>query len=270
MTVRNLSALVFAAVLLFILPPAAALVWKKLKKQNASWKSLFIGAAGFFVSARVLELSVHLFCIVFDNPVSRFINGNTFAFVLYGIFMAGIFEEAGRYLIIKFFMKKRRTADEMVMYGIGHGGFEVWTVTLLQVISFIAICAVVMTRDFDSARALLKITAENESAALPVLSFISGFNFKTALVFFAERVFCMSSHVALTVIVFMSFCRNQKRWLFLAVAAHAVFDIFPALYQRGEVSMASCEIWIVFWSVSITAFAARLFSACNGNQRKMQ
>ncbi|WP_216696751.1 hypothetical protein [Anaerostipes faecalis] len=42
-------------------------------KRRVSWKPLLIGAIGFIVSARVLELDVHMFCIVLDTPVSRFI-----------------------------------------------------------------------------------------------------------------------------------------------------------------------------------------------------
>ena len=44
-------------------------------------------------------------CIVTDNPISRFINGNTIAYVLYGIIMAGVFEECGRYIVLKYMVK---------------------------------------------------------------------------------------------------------------------------------------------------------------------
>jgi hypothetical protein len=37
------------------------------------------------VSACVLELGVHYFCIIMDNPVSRFISGSAVAYVLYGV-----------------------------------------------------------------------------------------------------------------------------------------------------------------------------------------
>lgn len=71
-------------------------VFENNKEQTKiSW--LIAGAVGFVISARMLEVGVHYFCIVADNPVSRFMNGNTAAFVLYGITMAGIFEECGAY-----------------------------------------------------------------------------------------------------------------------------------------------------------------------------
>ena len=88
---NTMITLTVTAVLLFLLPVIAMLAWKKKMGKRVSWKPLFIGAIGFVVSARVLEVGVHMVCIVGDTPVSRFINGNTAAFVLYGIFMAGIF-----------------------------------------------------------------------------------------------------------------------------------------------------------------------------------
>ncbi len=105
-SILNLS---IASVALFLLPIIVSVLWKKHCGKTVSLAPLFIGAAGFLISARVLELGVHMVCIVADNPISRYINGNTPAYVIYGIFMAGIFEEVGRYVIIRFFMKKNKT-----------------------------------------------------------------------------------------------------------------------------------------------------------------
>ncbi len=46
-----------------------------------------------------------LFLLLADNPISQFLNGNTVAFVLYGMIMAGIFEEWSRYIVLKYIMK---------------------------------------------------------------------------------------------------------------------------------------------------------------------
>ena len=70
-------------VILMIAIPVGFFIWWRVKhkeRTNISW--LIAGAIGFIISARVLELGVHYFCILADNPVSRFINGSTVAFVL--------------------------------------------------------------------------------------------------------------------------------------------------------------------------------------------
>ena len=124
---RNVLLAVTTAVL-FILPLVYVVFWKR--KHDAHWKALFLGALGFIVSARVLELLVHIVFLVSDNPISRAINGSTPLYVLYGITMAGVFEEVGRWVLFTVFRKKLDRREDAFMYGIGHGGIEVWIVTL--------------------------------------------------------------------------------------------------------------------------------------------
>ena len=43
---------------------------------------------------------------------------------LYGGLMAGVFEETGRYVSFKWFLKKETRIQDGLSYGIGHGGIE--------------------------------------------------------------------------------------------------------------------------------------------------
>ena len=101
-----IPSLIITVILMVAIPVIFFIYWRKNYKQQTKISWLIAGAIGFIVSARVLELGVHIVCIVTDNPISRFINGNTIAFVLYGIIMAGVFEECGRYIVLKYIMKK--------------------------------------------------------------------------------------------------------------------------------------------------------------------
>ncbi|MDD7404251.1 MAG: YhfC family glutamic-type intramembrane protease, partial [bacterium] len=165
------------AAILFFLPVIVTIVWKKKMGEKVSWKSLLIGAVGFFVTVRVLELGVHMVCLVLDTPISRFINGNTVAFVLYGIFMAGIFEECGRYIIIKYIVKKNKTTENMIMYGIGHGGMEVWAISLLTVISNLAMAIMLNTLGVEAFMKATAVTAENQATATTMMNQIGTFGF---------------------------------------------------------------------------------------------
>ena len=93
---KNIVCLALTVVLLFLIPVVFWFLWHREHKGQLKFKYLLWGALGFILSARVLELGVHLVFIVADNPVSRFINGSTWAYVLYGVTMAGVFEECGR------------------------------------------------------------------------------------------------------------------------------------------------------------------------------
>ena len=71
--------LAITVILMAAIPVAFFLYWRRKHKEQTRISWLIAGAVGFVVSSRVLELGVHYLCIVTDNPVSRFINGNTAA-----------------------------------------------------------------------------------------------------------------------------------------------------------------------------------------------
>ena len=97
----SVPSLILTVLLMLAIPVGFFLYWRRRHREWTRLRWLIAGAVGFLVSARVLELGVHYFCIISDNPVSRFINGNPAAFVLYGITMAGVFEECGRHIVLK-------------------------------------------------------------------------------------------------------------------------------------------------------------------------
>ena len=255
-----LVSLSITAGILTILPLLCAFGWKKRCGKAVSFKPLFIGAAGFLVSARVLELGVHMVCIVMDNPVSRFINGNTLAYMLYGALMAGIFEECGRYVVIKFLMKKNKTRENMVMYGIGHGGIEVWAITLMGMMSLLAVASALVNGGVEAALGLMGEVPEGlAGSAAAVIRSAANFSAVGGVLTVLERVGAMAAHIALTVIVAYGVMKGEKRYLPLAVLAHAAVDALPALYQRGAVPMVVSEVWLFAWAAGLAAWAVKLY-----------
>ena len=127
--------LIITVLLIIVIPVIFFLYWRRRPRAQTNISYLIAGAVGFLISARVLEVGVHYFCILADNPVSRFINGSTVTYVLYGTIMAGVFEECGRYIVLKYIMKKNRTRENAVLYGIGHGGIEILAVLLPAMIT---------------------------------------------------------------------------------------------------------------------------------------
>ncbi len=259
----EIISLTVTAILLFILPIIFAILWKKHCGKAVSLMPLFVGAAGFIVSSRILELGIHMLCIVMDNPVSRFINGNTVAYVLYGIFMAGIFEEVGRYIIIKFIMKKDKTKENMVMYGIGHGGIEVWSISLISIVNMLLIIMMIKTLGIEKALPLLGVTDEVPQSVIDSLSaaITSAANYGAFQlgITVLERLMAMIIHISLTVTVAFGIARNKLIYLFLAVFAHALVDLFPVLYQRGAVGQLAAEIWLCVLAVLLALWSRKLY-----------
>ena len=98
-----------------------ALAWWLVRKHKARWSVILVGAAAFFIAALVLESAVHQ--LVLNGPGGNAILGNTLYYALYGGLMAGLFEETARFLVMKYYLKKRvpDTVLPGVAYGVGHG-----------------------------------------------------------------------------------------------------------------------------------------------------
>ena len=255
----SIPSLIITVLLMIAIPVGCFLSWRGKHKQQTKISYLIAGAIGFILSARVLELGVHYVCILADNPVSRFINGNTWAFVLYGIMMAGVFEECGRHIILKYILKKNRTRENAVLYGIGHGGIEILAVLLPTMILYLVIAILFSQGNVEEAMNQLKITEETAAAALPSVQAAAAFDYGMMAMNVVERLFAMSLHIGLTVIVYYGVISEKKGFLPLAILLHMLMDTFPALYQRGVVPLWTVEVWGAFWAAATGFIAVRLY-----------
>ena len=251
----SIPSLIITVILMIAIPVLFFIYWRRKHKERTKISWLLAGAAGFLVSARVLELGVHYVFIVSDNPVSRFINGNTVAFVLYGITMAGVFEECGRHIILKYIMKKNRTHENAVMYGIGHGGIEILAVILPGMLTCLAAAVLFSQGNTENALKTLNITEETAAAALPTIQAAASFDYGMMALNVVERLSAMLLHIGLTVIVYYGIRSGKKGFLPLAILLHMLMDTFAALYQRGAVPLWSVEVWGAVWTV-VTGFIA--------------
>ena len=255
----SIPSLIITVLLMIAIPVGCFLSWRGKHKQQTKISYLIAGAIGFILSARVLELGVHYVCILADNPVSRFINGNTWAFVLYGTMMAGVFEECGRHIVLKYILKKNRTRENAVLYGIGHGGIEILAVLLPTMILYLVIAILFSQGNVKEAMKQLKITEETAAAALPSVQAAAAFDYGMMAMNVVERLFAMSLHIGLTVIVYYGAINTKKGCLPLAILLHMLMDTFPALYQRGVVPLWTVEVWGAFWAAVTGFIAARLY-----------
>ena len=256
----SIPSLAITVFLMVVIPVVFFIWWRKNHKEQTNISYLIAGALGFIVSARVLELGVHYLCIISNNPVSGFINGNTVAYVLYGTLMAGIFEEGGRYFIMRFILKKNRTRENAVMYGIGHGGIEILTVILPSIILYLLIVVLFSKGSAEEAMKTLKITEATAASALPSVHAAASFNYALMAMNVMERLFAMLVHIGLSVIVFYGVRDSKKGFVLLAILLHMLTDTFPALYQRGVVPLWTVEVWAALWTVVILVIGRFMIS----------
>ena len=234
----KLFCILLAVIFAYALPIAATVIW--CRKTKASIVPVLIGAVTFFVFANVLEQLLHIVCLLNDNAVSRFLNGNVWAYGLYGAFAAGIFEETGRFVAFKTVLRRYTPKQNAIAYGIGHGGIEVILILGMNYL-LLAIAA------------LTGFSAGLESLQPSFEAITSGIVATAAL----ERIFAFTVHIALSVFVFTAVHRQEKGWMFpLAILLHALLD-FPAVFcQQGLLSVAALECYVGVFAIllSIAAF----------------
>ncbi|MEG2769935.1 MAG: YhfC family glutamic-type intramembrane protease, partial [Oscillospiraceae bacterium] len=133
--------------------------------------------------------------------------------VLNGLFLAvtaAIFEEFGRYIVMKLFLKKRRRFYDAVSFGFGHGGIEA--------ILFVGINTLATFLMYGT----LMASAENV--------FLSG----------VERLGTMVFHIFMSVLVMYSVSAKKPIYLVFALLAHTAVDFFLPQMMRAGVN-----IWLI-------------------------
>lgn len=236
--------LIFCGILSVGIPIAAMIIAKK-KLSGASWLSPLIGAGTFVVFALILEQICHAFML----PL---VSGSTVAFVLYGAFAAGIFEETGRFLACRFLMKNRMDNANAVFMGIGHGGIEAVLVVGVSMLSTTITAFMVNAVGIEGLAAMSGISdAETLDMLRAQIDTVVAFSFPTAIAMVVERILAMTIHVCMSVFVMKAVSVKGKLWLYpAAILLHAGLDVFAALYQRGVIT----SLWVV--EIILAVFAA--------------
>ena len=173
--------------------------------------------------------------------------------------MAGVFEECGRYIVLKCIMKKNRTPENAVMYGIGHGGIEILAVLLPSMILYLVIAVLFSAGNIENALSTLNITEQTAAAALPSVQAAAAFDYAMMTMNIIERLFAMFLHIGLTVLVYYGVVTAKKIYLPVAILLHMLTDTFPALYQRSVVPLWAVEIWVALWAAVIVFIAVKLY-----------
>ena len=91
-------------------------------KKTKAWVPAFFIGCGIFVGfAMILEQICHAIVLTVTGSVIR---DNIWLYAIYGGLAAALFEECGRWIAMKFCLKKHLTRENALMYGAGHGGIE--------------------------------------------------------------------------------------------------------------------------------------------------
>ena len=247
----SLVMIVVNLVLGFAVP--ICLAWWLVKKHNASLRTILIGAATFVVFALILETIVHQ--IVLKGSFGATIQGNTLYLALYGGLMAGLFEETGRFLSMKYLLKKEpTTVKPAVAYGIGHGGIEMILVFGFTMISYLTMAAMANSGQIDTL--LSQTPADKQAAVNEVISKLSESSTGEWLMGLWERATALILHLSLSILVWAA-VRKGGKWLWLFPAAiflHALVDGQAVILAKSASTLAT-ETILFAEAIAIAAIA---------------
>lgn len=247
MSVSNLS-IVFIMLCMLIgvaIPVVLATYFRK--KYDVGMLPFWMGVLVMLVFAFVLEQMVH--ALVLTSGAGEAISSNMWLMAIYGGLMAGLFEETGRFVAMRFVLKKRDSdPHNALMYGAGHGGFEAVMVLSVGMVNNLiyAFCintgttAVLMTSLDDGTKQMLEQAFDTLVNASPFLFLLSPL----------ERFAAVLAQLALSVLVWFAATRSgQLRWYFVAVALHCVMDAGAAILSGLGVPTLLIEV--VVWILAI-------------------
>ena len=229
------------------------LVWWLIRKHHARFSTILIGAGTFIVFALILESIMHQ--MVLKGPAGAGILGNTLLYAIYGGMAAGIFEETGRFISMKYLMRDEPSGPiPGVAYGIGHGGAEVIIIFTLTMVSNLVISALINSG--QTGILFAKVPADAASQVQAQLDQLTSATAGTWLIGLWERFSALILHVGLSVLVWAAVRKGGKwMWLFpAAILLHALVDAGVVLLQKS-IGMVPLELVIFAASLSIAALA---------------
>lgn len=122
----------------------------------------------------------------------------------------GPFEETGRYIAFRIFLKNHTERETAVSYGLGHGGIECIIVLGLGHLQNYTYCQLINNGQMDK---LIDKMAGNDTAIASYQSIVdslSKMNVYTLMLGGLERVAALFLQIALSVLVFMPFVKRIR------------------------------------------------------------
>ena len=229
-----------------------ALAWWLVKKHHARLSTILVGAGVFFVFALLLEPILHQ--VVLKGPHGAEITGNTWYYALYGGLAAGLFEETGRFLGMKFLLKKEPAGTlPAVAYGTGHGGMEMLMIFGITMISSLVLSLMINAGQADTI--LASVPAESRGQLEAQFSQLQDLNAGQLLLGFWERISALILQLGLSIFVWTAVRKGGKwRWLFpAAILLHALVDACAVVLSK---SVSASVVEMIIFSMAVAVGAA--------------
>lgn len=225
------------------------------KKTKGDSNCILIGAGTFVVFALVLETILHQ---VMFRVFGEALTGNIRIYALYGGAAAALFEETGRLITMKLFMKNKLKKENALMFGLGHGGAEAIIVGAMTYMSNIALSVMINKNMSDmllsSAQGSVREQATEQLSALgatPAYQFLLGG---------AERVLAFVLQLCLSYIVYRAVKNKKPVFYLLAVFIHFAVDAGLVIIMK-KLPVYAVEIILAVMVITIAIITFNKYKA---------
>lgn len=250
-SVANMLGMVFSLVVSIGVPVVLLIVISK--KTHAKISSFFIGCGIFVGFALILERILH--AIVF-SAAGLVILDNFYLYGLYGGLAAALFEETGRFIAMKFCIKKSLDRGNALMYGAGHGGVEAFLILGLTSINNLVTSIMINSGAMQLTMASLpKDLQANTFQQLRALWEMPAWQFYMGGV---ERFSAIALQIGLSVLMYTAVKTGKKRYLIGAYLAHFAVDFLTVVFAN-TIPVWAVELALIVIAAALGAYAAKLY-----------
>jgi len=256
--VPTLSIVSIGIVIVFAFAIPALLFIFFRNKFGCTKKPFFFACATFFIFAIVLEGIFHT--IILANGRAELLQQKPLLYSLYGGFMAGLFEETGRFLTFKLLLKKNKEDDYTALsYGAGHGGFEAFYLLFVPMITNIFFAFLINSGNTSLITA--KLDPEKLTEIEAIFSFLTTSKPYSFLLSIIERFAAIAIHLSLSVIVYFAAKEKKKTYLYpFAILIHMLIDMILAYCSLIKINTLLIELLVylmAFISLALAYFIWR-------------
>jgi uncharacterized membrane protein YhfC len=246
-----LASLIISAVLSVVWPVAIFLICRG--RMSLAIRNILVGAGVFLVFSQVLEKALHVYLLKTNPATAAWMQTHRLGFALYGCLAAGLFEEVGRYLGMRFLVRPTGNPGTAVAYGIGHGGIEAVLIGAVAAAQLFLFSTMLNAGRLEAALA----PALGPDAIAHLRATLEHLSVATVASGAVERLIALLIQIALSLLVWRAVERRNLGILALAVALHALIDFPAGLVQVGLIPPFFVETLLLIGGAFLIAFFLR-------------
>jgi uncharacterized membrane protein YhfC len=257
--------MVISLLICFLLP--ISLIIYFYRKNKISLIAVLLGAIVFLVS----QVAIRIPLLGMFGKQQWYIEmaANIYVLALFLALTAGIFEEVGRYIVMKLLMKKSLSFKNGIAFGIGHGGIEAIVIVGLTLLNYIVLSLMINSGLFENGIAATlppDIAAQIKSTLIdtPTVNFLAG-GF--------ERTMTMVIQIAFSIMVLYSVKFKKPIYLLYAILLHAVVDAPTVILVHMGLNIWIIEIFVAACAAAGLGYifqAKRIFAKAEEIQAQVQ